>query len=50
MEFVTCICNWLGVEWEVLGMGGRQDGVCALPILEEQGEGGIFICVLVVVV
>ena len=36
--------------WEVLGVSGRQDWVGALPILEEHGESGICVCVLVAVV
>ena len=36
--------------WKILGVSGRHDWVLALPILEEHGENGICVCVLVVVV
>ena len=48
MECVTCVC--VGTGCEVLGMSGRQDRVWALPILEEHGESGICVCVLVAMV
>ena len=47
MECDTCARVWLGAGWEVLG---RQDCVWALPILEELGESGICVCVLIAVV
>ena len=34
----------------MLGESGRHDWVWALPILEEHGESGICVCVLVAVV
>ena len=49
MKCVTCVCVWLRVvvrcwgEW-VTGLGW------ALPIMEEHGESGICVCVLVAVV
>ena len=39
MEFVNCVCVWLGAGWE--------DMVWTLPMFEEQGGSGI--CVLVTV-
>ena len=47
MECVTCVCDWLGEGWRCWG---REDWVWALPILEEHGESGICVCVLIAVV
>ena len=47
---VTClsVCAWLGAGG--VGVNGREDRVWALPILEEQGDSGICVGVLVAVV
>ena len=46
MECVICVCVRLGAG----GVGGERIRFWALPILEEHGESGICVCVLVAVV
>ena len=51
MECVTCVCVLIGEGWGGRCWGEWVRGLCwALSILEEHGESGICVCVLVAVV
>ena len=49
VEYVRCVCVWLGAAWVGRGEWMRGLGL-DLPILLEQGECWTCVCVLVAVV
>ena len=48
VEYVICVCVWLGAALEERGVSGCEDWVWTLPSLLEQGECWTCGCVLVV--